>query len=107
MKIGDLKRHYLALIADGKNSGSLKLMESDEGFLVIFKDVQALDAANKKRESELEAINARLLESLYLALPFVEDHLGSELYKVGIPKNACEKIRNAIAAAENKEKMKC
>lgn len=41
-----------------------------------------------------------LLEALYIALPFVEDHEGSEVYKPGVVKDAVKKIRAAIASAE-------
>lgn len=41
-----------------------------------------------------------LLEALYIALPFVEDHEDSEVYKPGVVKAAVKKIRAAIASAE-------
>jgi hypothetical protein len=41
-----------------------------------------------------------LLDALYLALPFVEDHEGSEIYKPGAVADAIRKIRAAIDKAE-------
>ena len=41
-----------------------------------------------------------LLDALYLALPFVEDHEGSEIYKPGAVAEASRKIRAAIDKAE-------
>jgi hypothetical protein len=41
-----------------------------------------------------------LLAALYLALPFVEDHEGSEIYKPGAVADAIRKIRAAIDKAE-------
>ena len=41
-----------------------------------------------------------LLEALYLALPFVEDHEDSEIYKPGVVRDAVRRIRSAIEAAE-------
>jgi len=41
-----------------------------------------------------------LLDALYIALPFVEDHEDSEVYKPGVVKDAVKKIRAAIASAE-------
>jgi len=41
-----------------------------------------------------------LLAALYLALPFVEDHEESEIYKLGAGAEAIRKIRAAIAKAE-------
>ena len=41
-----------------------------------------------------------LLEALYLALPFVEDHKDSEIYKPGVVRDAVRRIRSAIEAAE-------
>lgn len=41
-----------------------------------------------------------LLDALYLALPFVEDHEGGELYKPGAVAKALSTIRVAIAKAE-------
>jgi hypothetical protein len=41
-----------------------------------------------------------LLEALCLALPFVEDHEDSEIYKPGVVRDAVRRIRAAIEAAE-------
>lgn len=55
---------------------------------------------------ELAEISARLdtfadmLEALYLALPYVEDHEGSDIYKAGAVSKALRTIRAAIKQAE-------
>lgn len=55
---------------------------------------------------ELAAISARLdtfadmLEALCVALPYVEDHEGSDIYKAGAPTKAANMIRAAIKQAE-------
>lgn len=41
-----------------------------------------------------------LLDALYLALPFVEDHEDSNIYKAGAVAKALATIRAAIAKAE-------
>ena len=41
-----------------------------------------------------------LLAALCLALPFVEDHEGSEVYKPGVVRDAVRQIRAAIEAAK-------
>lgn len=43
---------------------------------------------------------ADLLEALFLALPFVEDHEGSDIYKTGAASKALNTIRAAIKQAE-------
>lgn len=48
----------------------------------------------------LMAAAPELLDALYLALPFVEDHEGSEVYKPGAVKDALKTIRAAIRNAE-------
>lgn len=55
---------------------------------------------------ELEKISARLdtfadmLEALYIALPFIEDHEGSDIYKAGAVTKAGNIVRAAIKRAE-------
>lgn len=41
-----------------------------------------------------------LLDALYMALPFVEDHEGSKDYKPGAVAQAIRKIHQAIEEAE-------
>lgn len=57
------------------------------------------------KEEEFFTISAAenvpdLLAALYLALPFVEDHEDSEIYKPGVVRDAVRQIRAAIEAAE-------
>jgi hypothetical protein len=58
------------------------------------------DYANDIKRARLIAAAPDLLDALYLALPFVEDHEGSEIYKPGAVAEAIRKIRAAIAKAE-------
>jgi len=59
--------------------------------------------------AELAEISARLdtfadmLEALYVALPFVEDHEQSDIYKTGAVTKALNTIRAAIKQAEAME----
>jgi DNA-directed RNA polymerase subunit RPC12/RpoP len=50
----------------------------------------------------LAAIDTRadMLDALYLALPFVEDHEQSDIYKTGAVSRALNTIRAAIKQAE-------
>lgn len=53
---------------------------------------------------ELKAVKAQrdeLLHAILIALPFVEDHEGSTLYKPGSVAEALRKIREVIAKAES------
>ena len=43
---------------------------------------------------------ADMLEALYLALPFIEDHEGSDIYKTGAVTKAANTVRAAIKQAE-------
>jgi hypothetical protein len=58
------------------------------------------DYANDIKRARLIAAAPDLLDALYLALPFVEDHEGSEIYKPGAVADAIRKIRAAIDKAE-------
>jgi len=60
----------------------------------------------KGRNPETALANAKLiaaapdlLEALCTALPFVEDHEGSDIYKSGAVARAVKEIRNAIEKA--------
>ncbi len=52
------------------------------------------------KDPNLVAAAPDLLDALCLALPFVEDHEGSEIYKPGTVAEAIRKIRAAIDKAE-------
>jgi hypothetical protein len=54
----------------------------------------------RPEDARLIAAAPDLLAALYLALPFVEDHEGSEIYKPGAVAEAIRKIRAAIDKAE-------
>jgi len=54
----------------------------------------------RPEDARLIAAAPDLLDALYLALPFVEDHEGSEIYKPGAVAEAIRKIRAAIDKAE-------
>jgi hypothetical protein len=58
------------------------------------------DYANDIKRARLIAAAPDLLAALYLALPFVEDHEESEIYKPGAVADAIRKIRAAIDKAE-------
>ncbi len=51
----------------------------------------------KKQTSTIE----KMLDALYIALPFLEDHEGSEIYKPGTVSKAVATIRAAIKQGEN------
>jgi hypothetical protein len=54
----------------------------------------------RPEDARLIAAAPDLLDALYLALPFVEDHEGSEIYKPGAVAEAVRKIRAAIDKTE-------
>jgi hypothetical protein len=54
----------------------------------------------RPEDARLIAAAPDLLDALYLALPFVEDHEGSEIYKPGAVAEAIRKIRAAIDKTE-------
>ena len=61
---------------------------------IVFTDTR------RPEDARLIAAAPDLLDALYLALPFVEDHEGSEIYKPGAVADAISKIRAAIDKAE-------
>jgi len=61
---------------------------------IVFTDTR------RPEDARLIAAAPDLLDALYLALPFVEDHEGSEIYKPGAVAEAIRKIRAAIDKAE-------
>jgi hypothetical protein len=54
----------------------------------------------RPEDARLIAAAPDLLDALCLALPFVEDHEGSEIYKPGAVAEAIRKIRAAIDKTE-------
>ena len=79
------------------------LIEHEAGHCIglTHQDGQTLNG----KEEEFFTISAAenvpdLLAALYLALPFVEDHEDSEIYKPGVVRDAVRQIRAAIEAAE-------
>ena len=61
---------------------------------IVFTDTR------RPEDARLIAAAPDLLDALYLALPFVEDHEGSEIYKPGAVAEVIRKIRAAIDKAE-------
>jgi hypothetical protein len=61
---------------------------------IVFTDTR------RPEDARLIAAAPDLLDALYIALPFVEDHEGSEIYKPGAVADAIRKIRAAIDKAE-------
>ena len=61
---------------------------------IVFTDTR------RPEDARLIAAAPDLLDALCLALPFVEDHEGSEIYKPGAVADAIRKIRAAIDKAE-------
>jgi len=60
-----------------------------------------VDLYEEEDEAQHEAdTRADLLEALYIALPFVEDHEASDIYKTGAVARALRIIRAAIKQAE-------
>jgi hypothetical protein len=53
-----------------------------------------------KGETHEADTRADMLDALYLALPFVEDHAQSDIYKTGAVTKALNVIRAAIKQAE-------
>jgi hypothetical protein len=86
-------------IARSFDHAYIRNIENDAGEIVA----QVLDLddyANDIKRARLIAAAPDLLDALCLALPFVEDHEGSEIYKPGAVAGAIRKIRAAIDKAE-------
>ena len=61
---------------------------------------ESIDAFDAKHDAGKASDD--VLAALYLALPFVEDHEGSQVYKPGAVAKAVRTIRDAIAKAEGR-----
>jgi hypothetical protein len=79
---------------DGAHSTRVLLINDAKGY-AIGEIVDTRNPANAK----LIAAAPDLLEALLTALPFVEDHEGSDIYKSGAVARAVKEIRNAIDRA--------
>lgn len=73
-----------------------------EGFTesaALFAQIDDLEIEAAEVEESIETLKARISElesALYLALPFVEDHEGSDIYKPGAVLAATRKIKKAL-----------
>ena len=76
---------------DGAHSTRVLLINDAKGY-AIGEIVDTRNPANAK----LIAAAPDLLEALLTALPYVEDHEGSNVYKRGAVDRAVKKIRTAI-----------
>jgi hypothetical protein len=77
-----------------------------EGHEIGYRAIIDADGFTVCNPSPMGEANARLisaapdlLDALYLALPFVEDHEGSNIYKAGAVARAVREIRAAIEKA--------
>lgn len=65
----------------------------------LFAQIDDLENEQYASEESTEALKDRISElesALYLALPFVEDHEGSDIYKPGAVAAAIRTIRKAL-----------
>ena len=81
---------------DGAHSTRVLLINDAKGY-AIGEIVDTRNPANAK----LIAAAPDLLEALLTALPYVEDHEGSNVYKRGAVDRAVKQIRTAIYNATN------
>ena len=81
---------------DGAHSTRVLLINDAKGY-AIGEIVDTRNPANAK----LIAAAPDLLEALLTALPYVEDHEGSNVYKRGAVARALKQIRTAIYNATN------
>ncbi len=81
---------------DGAHSTRVLLINDAKGY-AIGEIVDTRNPANSK----LIAAAPDLLEALLTALPYVEDHEGSNVYKRGAVDRAIKQIRTAIYNATN------
>ena len=81
---------------DGAHSTRVLLINDAKGY-AIGEIVDTRNPANAK----LIAAAPDLLEALLTALPYVEDHEGSNVYKRGAVDRALKQIRTAIYNATN------
>jgi len=86
---------------DGAISTRVLLINDSKGY-AIGEIVDTRNPANAR----LISAAPDLLEALCTALPFVEDHEGSDIYKSGAVARAVKEIRNAIDKATNEGNAK-
>jgi hypothetical protein len=86
---------------DGAISTRVLLINDAKGY-AIGEIVDTRNPANAR----LISAAPDLLEALCTALPFVEDHEGSDIYKSGAVARAVKEIRNAIDKATNEGNAK-
>lgn len=79
----------------------------------VFEEQPEIDTARGYLDDVLNQAEADtfedMLEALYIALPYVEDHEGSDIYKTGAVSKALRIIRAAIKQAEgiDDDHVKC
>jgi hypothetical protein len=74
-----------------------------DGMIYDSEDGQTIATMSESATPEQAALLAAadsLLDALYTALPFVEDHEGSNIYKPGAVAQAIAKIKAAIEQAK-------
>jgi hypothetical protein len=79
---------------DAAHSSRVLLLNDAKGYAIG----EIVDTRNPDN-ARLIAAAPDLLEALCTALPFVEDHEGSDIYKSGTVARAVAQIRNAIEKA--------
>lgn len=77
--------------------GSHRTIQSPNGTICEIYSHMGITEADANQH--LIAAAPDLLDALYLALPFVEDHEGDQGYKAGVVAKAVAKIKGAIAQA--------
>lgn len=73
--------------------------EGFTGTAALFARIADLEAERDRLTYELTQANETaesLRDTLYFALPFVEDHEGSDIYKPAYLKNVLNRIRGAL-----------
>jgi hypothetical protein len=85
-----------------------KIFDNVDGYAIGYRAIVTDDGETICNPSPMGEANARLiaaapdlLEALLTALPFVEDHEGSNVYKSGAVARAVAQIRAAIEQATN------
>ena len=83
-----------------------KIFDNVEGWSIGYRAIVTEDGETVCNPSPMGEANARLiaaapdlLEALCTALPFVEDHEGSDIYKRGAVARAVAQIKTAIEKA--------
>jgi hypothetical protein len=85
-----------------------KIFDNVDGYAIGYRAIVTDDGETICNPSPMGEENARLiaaapdlLEALLTALPFVEDHEGSDIYKSGAVARAVAQIKTAIEQATN------